>query len=82
MKLSDFSRIKNAVDIELHQKTHVVGVGAGGAFSLYESLTRSGIGKLTVLDFDEVEEVNIVRQGYETNQIGNKKVDALYLPIA
>lgn len=77
MKLTNFSRIENAVDINLLQNTKVVAVGAGGAYCLYDSLARSAIGKLTVLDFDEVEEVNIVRQGYETNQIGMKKVDAL-----
>jgi len=77
MELKDFSRIKGAVDIHLLKNTHIVGIGAGGAYCLYDSLARSGIGKLTVLDFDEIEEVNIVRQGYETSQIGHKKVDAL-----
>lgn len=77
MKLSNFSRIEGAVDIELLKNTHIVGVGAGGAYSLYDSLARFSIGHLTVLDFDEVEEVNIVRQGYETDQLDLKKVDAL-----
>ena len=85
MILKNFDRIsrpnhpseKGAVDINLMQKTHIVGVGSGGAYCLYDGLTRSGLGKLTVLDFDEVEEVNIVRQGFETPQIDKKKVDAL-----
>ncbi len=77
MELKDFSRIEGAVDIRLLQDTHIVGIGAGGAYCLYDSLARSGVGKLTVFDFDQVEEVNIVRQGYKTNQIGRKKVDAL-----
>lgn len=77
MKLTDFSRIEKAVDIQLLKNTHIVAVGAGGAFSLYDSFARSGIGKLTVLDIDQVDESNIVRQGYETNQIGKNKVEAL-----
>ena len=77
MKLMDFSRIERAVDLQLLQNFHIIGIGAGGAYCLYDSLIRSGIGKLTVLDFDQVEEVNIVRQGYETNQIGLNKVAAL-----
>jgi ThiF family len=77
MELRDFSRIEGAVDLPLLKNTHVVAVGAGGAFCLYDSLARCGIGKLTVLDFDEVEEVNIVRQGYGTCDIGKKKVEAL-----
>ena len=77
MILTNFSRIEGAVDIQLIQDTHVVAVGAGGAYCLYDSLVRSGIGKLTVLDFDSVDDTNIVRQGYEAHQIGQKKVDAL-----
>lgn len=77
MILSDFSRISGAVDIQQLQNSHFVAVGAGGSFSLFDSFARSGVGKLTVLDFDIVEEVNIVRQGYETKDIGKFKVHAL-----
>jgi molybdopterin/thiamine biosynthesis adenylyltransferase len=73
----DFSRISNAVDINLLQNTRIVGVGAGGAYCLYEALTRTGVGHLTVLDFDTVDEVNFCRQGFAASQIGMKKVDAL-----
>jgi len=77
MKLKDYSRIEKAVDLDLLSKTHVVAVGAGGAFSLYEAIARTGIGKLTVVDYDKVEESNIVRQGYLTSDIGKNKVEAL-----
>lgn len=77
MILKDFSRIENAVDLNLLKNTHIVGVGAGGAYCLYDSLARFGVGKLTVLDFDVVEEANIVRQGFETHQIDKLKVEAL-----
>ena len=77
MMLKDFSRVEKAVDLEYLNVCNVVAVGAGGAFSLYDAIARTGIRKLTVLDFDEVEETNIVRQGYLTRDIGEKKVDAL-----
>lgn len=82
MELKDFSRIEGAVDLSLLKKTHIVVVGAGGAYIICDSLVRFGIKKLTVLDFDEVEESNIVRQGYETDDIGKKKVDALGAHLA
>jgi len=82
MELTDYSRINRAVDMSLLKHTHIVAVGAGGAYCLYDSLVRSGIGELTVLDFDIVEESNLVRQGYETKDIGQKKVEALGAHLA
>jgi molybdopterin/thiamine biosynthesis adenylyltransferase len=76
-KIENYSRINGAVDVELLQRTHIIGVGAGGAYCLYESLARSAVGKLTVLDFDTVDDVNLTRQGYEMHQLGKRKVDAL-----
>lgn len=77
MILKDFSRIEGALNIKLLAKTHIIVVGAGGSYCLNDAFARSGIGKLTVLDFDSVDEKNITRQGYETKQIGKKKVNAL-----
>jgi proteasome lid subunit RPN8/RPN11 len=76
-QITDYSRIQQAVDVTLLKKTHIVGVGAGGAYCLYESLCRSGLGQLTVLDFDTVDASNIVRQGYHPGQVGMLKIDAL-----
>ncbi|MBB4807066.1 hypothetical protein HNP38_002370 [Chryseobacterium defluvii] len=73
----DYSRIESSVDMGLVRASHIVIVGAGGSYSLATSLARTGIGKLTVLDFDVVEETNIVRQGYKQLDIGTFKVDAL-----
>jgi molybdopterin/thiamine biosynthesis adenylyltransferase len=73
----DYSRIIEAVDIKLLQRTHIIVVGAGGSYSLVCSLARTGIGKITVLDFDTVEASNIVRQGYNQTDIGDYKVNAL-----
>lgn len=73
----NYKRINDSVDIALLQNTHIVVVGAGGAKHLILNLARTGIGKLTVLDIDTVEDTNIVRQGYDQGDIGKYKVDAL-----
>ena len=73
----DYSRIQDSVDMGLIRASHIVIVGAGGSYSLATALARTGIGKLAVLDFDIVEETNIVRQGYKQSDIGKFKVDAL-----
>ena len=77
----DYSRIESSVDMGLVRASHIVIVGAGGSYSLATSLARTGIGKLTVLDFDIVEETNIVRQGYKQSDIGTFKVDALGVEV-
>ncbi len=60
-------------------KNHTVGIaGAGGLGSnVAMSLTRVGIGKLIIVDFDVVTESNLNRQFYFKHQVGFKKVDAL-----
>ena len=77
----DYSRIESSVDMGLVRASHIVIVGAGGSYSLATSLARTGIGKLTVLDFDIVEETNIVRQGYKQSDIGTFKVEALGVEV-
>lgn len=76
-KAADFSRIEKAVNVPLLQKSNIVIVGAGGSFSLCESLVRSGVKKLTVIDFDTVDETNVVRQGYYPDDFGQLKIKAL-----
>lgn len=76
-ELRDFSRIHAAVDLETMRAAHVVCVGTGGAYSLLEGLCRSGIGRLTLIDPDLVEEANVVRQGFTLADIGQPKVEAL-----
>lgn len=63
--------------IEKLRASHVmvVGCGAVGSFAI-EALARSGIGHITVVDFDTVEESNINRQLFAlTSTIGMPKVD-------
>jgi ThiF family len=74
---ADLSRLEGAVDLGLMQRAHVVAVGAGGAAGLYEDLARSGLGRLTVVDFDTVDRSNLGTQGYDLADIGHSKVEAL-----
>ena len=70
-------RLFGSVDVELMQRTKVVCVGIGGANGICESLVRSGIQNITLIDFDIVDETNLVTQGYYIGDIGKLKVDAL-----
>ena len=60
-------------------KTAHVGIaGLGGLGSnIATALARSGIGRLTLVDFDTVELSNINRQAYTLTQIGKPKTEAL-----
>jgi tRNA threonylcarbamoyladenosine dehydratase len=61
------------------RQAHVTVVGLGGVGSwAAESLARSGVGNLTLIDFDQVAESNINRQIHATGTtIGRSKVDAM-----
>jgi tRNA A37 threonylcarbamoyladenosine dehydratase len=61
------------------KQAHVAVVGLGGVGSwAAESLARSGVGKLTLIDFDQVAESNINRQIHATAaSLGKSKVDAM-----
>jgi sulfur carrier protein ThiS adenylyltransferase len=69
----------NFDEIKKRLKQHTVGIaGAGGLGSnIAMHLTRVGIGKLIVADFDVVQESNLNRQFYFRHQLGTKKVEAL-----
>jgi tRNA A37 threonylcarbamoyladenosine dehydratase len=68
--LEGASRIK-------HAHVAVVGLGGVGSWAV-ESLARSGVGKLTLIDFDQVAESNINRQIHATlASLGKSKVDAM-----
>ena len=59
--------------------SHVVVVGLGGVGSWsVETLARSGVGQITLIDFDQIAESNINRQIHAlTETLGMAKVDAL-----
>ena len=61
------------------REAHVAVVGIGGVGSwVAEALARSGVGQLTLIDFDNVAESNINRQIHATDtSLGQAKVDAM-----
>ena len=66
---------KEAMDKLKQSTVMVVGCGAVGSFAV-ESLARSGVGRLILVDFDKVEESNINRQLFALDSsVGQSKVD-------
>jgi tRNA threonylcarbamoyladenosine dehydratase len=60
----------------------VIGIGGVGSWAA-EALARSGVGHITLVDFDQVAESNINRQIHaETGTVGMAKVDAMRARIA
>ncbi len=66
------------------RQAHVAVVGIGGVGSwAVEALARSGLGQITLIDFDQVAESNINRQIHAvTDTVGMAKVDAMRQRIA
>jgi adenylyltransferase/sulfurtransferase len=57
---------------------HVVCIGAGGLIShIAPTLARKGVGKMTILDDDEVEASNLNRQRFYPKDLGKNKAFAL-----
>lgn len=71
-------KIKASVDTDALKQTAIFAVGSGGANNIYENLIRVGVGKLTVIDFDQVGLSNLVTQGWYGDQLGKPKVEALW----
>ena len=66
-------------EIKNHLRKFRVGIaGAGGLGSnCAVALARSGIGTLVISDFDVIEESNLTRQYFFTDQVGMLKTEAL-----
>ncbi|EJW87932.1 ubiquitin-activating enzyme E1 domain-containing protein 1 [Wuchereria bancrofti] len=74
MALKKMGIVKNYDDI---RKKTVLIVGVGGVGSVVaEMLTRCGIGKLILFDYDKVELANMNRLFYQPQHSGMSKVDA------
>ncbi len=68
---------KKGVETLQRSNVLIVGLGGVGAYAA-EQLCRSGIGKLTIVDADVIEESNLNRQlPALTSTIGKSKVDVL-----
>ncbi len=78
-ELSGFVKVKWDVLF----KKHVVIAGVGGLGSIAsEMLTRCGIGTLSLIDMDVVNEENLNRLFYRTEHIGQRKVDVAKITLA
>jgi len=82
MTLSDerYSRLRifNYARLEKLRDMHVLIVGAGGLGAVCSDImARLGTGKITIFDYDTLEEGNLNRMIFRADQIGMKKVVAL-----
>ncbi len=78
MNKKEFFSAHDPKIIPILQKAVIGIAGAGGLGSnIAVSLTRAGIGKLIVSDFDKIEPSNLNRQQFFVDQIGIPKVIAL-----
>lgn len=76
---SRFSMLIGDNSLQHLSKCHVMifGLGGVGGYAA-EAIARSGIGKITLVDFDTVNETNINRQLCAlTNSVGEYKVDVI-----
>ena len=78
----DLSRIESLVgkdSIKKIKNKHILICGVGGVGSFVaEALARSGIGKLTLIDFDKIDSSNLNRQLMTNkNNVGKVKVEEL-----
>ena len=75
----NFWRQLDVFDPESFERTvHVVGCGAIGSHVI-DTLINTGITRIVVYDFDDVEEHNIPNQAFLPEQVGMPKVAALSL---
>ena len=83
-RTKEISRKMIFSEIKAHLSKFRVGIaGAGGLGSnCAVALARSGVGTLVISDFDIIEEPNLNRQYYFTDQVGLMKTVALKENIA
>lgn len=78
-RFSGLERLYGLSGAECIRGAHVAVVGLGGVGSwVAEALARSGVGQITLIDFDQVAESNINRQIQAIQaSVGQAKVDAM-----
>ena len=78
-RFSTLARLYGEEGLARLQESHVVVIGIGGVGSwAVEALARSGIGKLTLIDLDNIAESNINRQIHAlSSTVGETKVEAM-----
>lgn len=73
----DPARVATAVPLHVMRQRHIVVIGDGGIRGGLEDLARNGLGRLTVVDHDEVSPTNVWSQATRLSDIGKAKVVAL-----
>jgi tRNA threonylcarbamoyladenosine dehydratase len=78
-RFSGLERLYGVEGAAAIRAAHVAVIGIGGVGSwTAEALARSGVGQITLIDFDQVAESNINRQIHaDSTSIGQAKVDAM-----
>ena len=78
-RFGGMARLYGQTALERLQRAHVMVVGIGGVGSwAVEALARSGVGRLTLIDLDEVCVSNINRQLHALNEtVGRAKVEVM-----
>ena len=70
----NFDRIAATIDVDAMQQSHVTSIG--GAYGLLCDLARSGLGAVTLVDFDTISASNPARQDFYSTDLGQHKVEA------
>ncbi len=79
---TEYMRERGGASNSLSAK-HVAILGCGSVGSeLADALATSGVGKMTLVDFDNFEVENVFRHALGKDATGSKKVDALKLELA
>ena len=83
-RFGGIARLYGAAALERFRTAHVCVIGVGGVGSwVVEALARSAIGRITMIDLDNVAESNVNRQIHAlTDTLGKAKVTALAERIA
>lgn len=79
LRFGGISRLYGQSGAKIIQEAHICVIGIGGVGSwAAEALARSGIGKVTLIDLDDICTTNINRQIHAlTNTVGESKVDVM-----
>lgn len=79
-RLAGIRRVYGDLAFEQFQRSHICVIGIGGVGSwAAEALARSGIGRITLIDLDNVAESNVNRQIHAlTGEFGKAKVTAMH----
>ena len=73
-----FDRVKEIVDIRslAGKSVLLIGLGSGGSTVALE-LAKAGVGHLTLIDYDRIEQANVIRPECDDRDLGRLKVGAV-----